>query len=123
YHELGHGVVSHLAPEGLGSRRLRPDAALTDAGGINEALADYLSAMITHDPELGNYVARYWPTYGSSAIRNAENSKVCPDNTIGQVHNDGEPLMAALWATRKRVGGKLDTAVLEMLMRLTGDAD
>lgn len=123
YHELGHGVVSHLAPEGLGGRRLRPEAALTDAGGINEALADYFSAMITQDPELGNYVARYWPTYGSSAIRNAENTKICPSNTIGQVHNDGEPFMAGLWASRKRIGGKLDLAVLEMLMRLSADAD
>ncbi|MEZ4452250.1 MAG: hypothetical protein R3B09_22480 [Nannocystaceae bacterium] len=123
YHELGHGVVSLLAPDGLGGRRLRPDASLTDAGGLNEALADYFSAMITHDPELGNYVARFWPTYGSSAIRNAENAKTCPDNTIGQVHNDGEPFMAALWAARKRIGGKVDYAVLEMLMRLSSDAD
>jgi MYXO-CTERM domain-containing protein len=55
-------------------------------------------------------------------VRTAENVKTCPRDTIGQVHNDGEPLMAALWATRLRVGAPLDTIVLEALSRLAGDA-
>jgi len=103
---------------------MRPDALLTDAGGINEAMADYFSVMLTNSPGLGDYVARYWDTYGKAAIRDAENTKRCPDDTIGQVHNDGEPFMAAMWAARKRVGGeKLDTIVFELLARLPRDAD
>ena len=123
YHELGHGMVSLLTPEGLGARTNRGDANLVDAGGLNEAIADYFSVMLTNDPELGDYVARFWPGYGA-AIRTAENQKTCPDDTVGQVHNDGEPFMAALWATRKRVGAdKLDTMVIEMLTRLPIDSD
>ncbi|MBL9104281.1 MAG: hypothetical protein JNL82_25270 [Myxococcales bacterium] len=123
YHELGHGMVSLLTPEGLGRRRERPDGLVADAGGINEAVADYFSVMVANDPELGDYVARFWPGYGSS-IRSAENKKSCPDDLVGQVHNDGEPLMAALWAARKRVGqDKLDPLVIEMLTRLPADAD
>lgn len=123
YHELGHGMVSLLTPEGLGRRRERPDGLLADAGGINEAAADYFSVMVANDPELGDYVARFWPGYGSS-IRSAENKKACPDDLVGQVHNDGEPLMGALWATRKRVGqDKLDPLVIETLIRLPADAD
>lgn len=123
YHELGHGMVSLLTPEGLGARTNRSDANLVDAGGINEAVADYFSVMLTDDPELGDYVARFWPGYGAS-IRTAENQRTCPDDTVGQVHNDGEPFMAALWATRKRVGAdKLDTMVIEMLTRLPIDSD
>ncbi|MCB9566589.1 MAG: M36 family metallopeptidase [Myxococcales bacterium] len=124
YHELGHGMVSHLTPAGLSQRRLRPDASLVDAGGLNEAFADYFSVMLTNDSELGDYVARFWASYGSGSIRSAENTKVCPGNTVGQVHNDGEPMMAALWATRKRVGkDKVDHAFLEMVMRLPNDSD
>jgi MYXO-CTERM domain-containing protein len=123
YHELGHGMVSLLTPDGLGARRNRHDGVLTDAGGINEAVADYFSVMLTNEPELGDYVARFWPGYGDS-IRSAENQKTCPDDTVGQVHNDGEPFMAALWATRKRVGGdKLDPLVIDLLPLLPIDAD
>ena len=123
YHELGHGMVSLLTPDGLGARTQRPDGLLADAGGLNEAVADYFSVMLANDPELGDYVARFWPGYGAS-IRSAENKKTCPDDIIGEVHADGEPWMAAMWATRKRVGQeKLDPLVIEMLTRLPADAD
>lgn len=123
YHELGHGMVSLLAPMGLGARKMRRDGMLADAGGINEALADYFSVMLANEPLLGDYVGRFWPGYGSS-IRNAENTKRCPDNTVGQVHNDGEPFMAAMWAARKRIGrDKVDPIVFELLPRLPSDAD
>ncbi len=124
YHELGHGMVSLLTPAGLGSRRMRPDGLLADAGGINEAMADYFSVMLTDSPALGDYVARYWDSYGKSEIRHAENTKRCPDDTIGQVHNDGEPFMAAMWAARKRIGAeKYDPIAFELLARLPRDAD
>lgn len=123
YHELGHGLVAHLSPDGLVDPKLRPDASLVDARGINEALADYFSVVLTDDPHLGDYVGRFWASNSRAAIRDAENNRVCPTNMIGQEHNDGEPFMAALWATRRRVGGELlDPLVLQMLMRLPPDA-
>jgi hypothetical protein len=79
YHELGHGMVSLLTPDGLGGRKERPDGLLADAGGLNEAVSDYFSVMLANDPELGDYVARFWPGYGAS-IRSAENKNVCPDD-------------------------------------------
>ncbi len=127
YHELGHGMVALLSPEGLFGRRLRPDASLVDAGGINEALADYFSVMLTDDPDLAEYVGRFWSSIGRPYIRDAENTRTCPGDMIGQVHNDGEPFMAALWATRKRLDddGKwvLDRIVIEALMRMPQDCD
>jgi hypothetical protein len=126
YHELGHGMVALLAPEGLNSRRLRADGTLTDAVGLNEALADYFSVMMTDDPHLAEYVGRFGSGGGGPFIRNAENGKTCPSDTVGQAHNDGEPFMAALWATRKRLAAEgkaaLDQAVLEALMVLPPDA-
>ncbi|MDC0674014.1 MYXO-CTERM sorting domain-containing protein [Nannocystis radixulma] len=123
YHELGHGMVSLLTPNGLGDRTLRPEGVLNDAGGLNEAIADYFSVILANEPLLGDYVARFWPGYGN-AIRNAENTKRCPDNIVGQVHNDGEPFMGAMWAARKRIGReKMDPVIFELLPRLPGDAD
>ena len=122
YHELGHGVVALVAPEGLNRARLRADASVVDAGGINEALADYFSAMITEDPNLGSYVGRFWSATSRPFVRSAENTKTCPRDTMGQVHNDGEPFMAALWSARLRIGGALDGIVLQALARMPGDA-
>ncbi|MEM7155317.1 MAG: M36 family metallopeptidase [Myxococcota bacterium] len=126
YHELGHGMVALLAPEGLSGRRLRSDGSLVDASGMNEALADYFSVMVTDDPHLADYVGRFWSATGRPFIRDAENDKTCPNDTVGQVHNDGEPFMAALWATRKRLDDDgvraLDRAVIEALMRMAPDS-
>ncbi len=122
YHELGHGVVALLTPEGLGARRLRDDGALVDSGAMNEAVADYMTYMMTDDPRVGEYVGRFWASNTRSEIRTGENTKRCPDDTLGQVHNDGEPFAAALWSTRVRVGPAMDELVLRMLPLLASDA-
>lgn len=122
YHELGHGVVALLTPEGLGGRRLRDDGVLADSGAMNEAIADYMTYMMTDDPRVAEYVGRFWASNTRSEIRSGENTKRCPDDTVGQVHNDGEPFAAALWSTRVRVGAVLDQVVLRMLPRLSNDA-
>lgn len=122
YHELGHGLVAQLSAEGLGGSRTRPDGVVVDATAINEAIADYVSVMFQGNPELAEYVGRFWVSQTSPYIRTATNGKRCPDDTIGQGHNDGEPLMAALWATRVVVGEALDPIVLGSLARLPNDA-
>jgi hypothetical protein len=121
YHELGHGVVSLLAPEGLNQAATRSDGVTPDANAINEALADYISAMITGDPVLAEYVGRFWTALDEPWIRNANNDLRCPDDVIGESHADGEPLMAALWATRVRTGEVLDMVVLRALTRMPPD--
>jgi len=123
YHELGHGIVQHLTPEGLRSYQLRHDGVLRDARALNEAIADYHTLMITDRPELAEYVGAYWPELGRAWIRNADNDLQCPRDMAGQEHNDSEPFTAALWAARKRVGGaKLDPVVLASLPLLAADA-
>ena len=122
YHELGHGLVAQLSAEGLGGSRTRPDGVVVDATAINEAIADYVSVMFQGDPQLAEYIGRFWVSQTSPYIRTATNGKRCPDDTIGQGHNDGEPLMAALWSTRVVVGESLDAVVLGSLARLPNDA-
>jgi MYXO-CTERM domain-containing protein len=123
YHELGHGIVAQLTPEGLRSPALRSDGVLVDARAINEAIADYHTLMITERPEMAEYVGFYWPQLDDGWIRNAENDQQCPRDMAGQEHNDGEPFTAALWAARRRIGGaKLDPVVIASLPLLAGDA-
>ena len=102
YHELGHGLVAMLTPEGLNGRYQRHDSSGVDAGAMNEGFADYFAFMITEDPRLAEYVGRFWTSAGSE-IRHGENTNRCPDNTVSQVHNDGEAFQAALWATRSKL--------------------
>jgi hypothetical protein len=127
YHELGHGMVALLTPDGLGEVRMRHDGTLGDASGLNESMADYFSIMLTDDPHLAEYVGRFGPGGGGPYIRNAENSYTCPDDVVGRSHDDGEPFTAALWATRKRLDAEgkavLDQVVLEVLMALAPDTD
>jgi hypothetical protein len=123
YHELGHGIVQHLTPEGLTSYKLREDGVLKDARALNEAIADYHTIMITNHPELAEYVGSYWTELDKGWIRNAENELRCPQDMAGQEHNDSEPFTAGLWAARTRIGGaKLDPVVLATLPLLAADA-
>jgi len=123
YHELGHGIVAGLTPEGLRLSTKRGDGLLRDARAINESLADYHTIMVTERPELAEYAGFFWPGLDRAWIRSADNQKSCPETMAGQEHNDGEPLTAALWATRYRVGGdKLDPVVLATLPLLAIDS-
>lgn len=122
YHELGHGTVAMLAPRGLNQTSLRKDGVTPDASAINESLADYISTMLTDDPELGEYVGRFWTAQDVPYIRSATNETRCPDDVIGESHADGEPLTAALWATRTHVGDVLDDVVLRALTRMPPDS-
>lgn len=123
YHELGHGIVAQLTPDGLRQYALRPEGVLMDARALNEAIADYHTLMVTERPEMAEYVGFYWPQLDDGWIRNAENDAQCPRDMAGQPHNDSAPFTAALWAARRRVGGaKLDPVVIASLSLLTGDA-
>ena len=123
YHELGHGIVQQLTPEGLRGWRLREDGVLRDARAINETIADYHSLILTDRPELAEYVGFYWPEIDRAWIRNADNDRMCPRDMAGQEHNDSEPVTAALWNARRRIGGdKLDPVVLASLPLLARDA-
>ncbi len=123
YHEMGHGIVAHVTVEGLGNRAKRPDGFVLDARALNEFFADYLSFSLTGDPELAEYVGRFWAANSRPYIRSAENQRVCPDNIANQEHNDSEPMTAALWATRRQADNPrgVDRLVIETLARIASD--
>ncbi len=120
YHEVAHAAIEQQLGGWLGAARERPDALLGDAGAINEALADFLSSAFARDPVVGEYVGAYW--LGSSGIRVNDNVYRCPEDLVGEVHVDSEPLAGALWDSYTQFGEVLVPIVLDMISMLAEDA-
>ena len=119
-HELAHGTIDARMGEGrvLGRTRRRADAVVDDAGAINEALADFVAAVVTGDPGHAEYVR----AYDGGTMRNAENELRCPQDLVGQIHFDSEPLTGALWEAYEEVGEELVEPVIDAVAMLPEDA-
>jgi hypothetical protein len=83
YHEVGHGVHHYILAGG------------TFAGDVSEGSADYVSATITGDPEVGPG-ARWNGGY----VREIGSDRVYPRDVVGEVHNDGLIWASFLWNLR-----------------------
>ncbi|PRP92621.1 hypothetical protein ENSA5_48020 [Enhygromyxa salina] len=122
FHEMGHSVIQHLAPDGLADRRFSPTGIVSEAGALHEGVADYLAMSLSGDPEVGEYIGRFGVSGSTPYIRTALHEKVCPDDLVGQWHSDGLIVSGALWAARARVGVVVDEILLQTLPRLPPDA-
>lgn len=122
YHEMGHSVVQQLAPDGLSERRLAPWGIVSEAGAINEGLADYFAMSVGGDPLVGEYVGRFEVASGTPWLRTGESTATCPNDLVGDWHGDGRVVSGALWAVRARLGVVVDELVLRTLPRLPPDA-
>ena len=84
YHEYGHGVHHYgLLAGGF-------------AGDLSEGTADYISASILDDPQVG--VGFF---SDSRFLRDISIDRIYPDNSNGQVHNDGRIWGSFLWNLRE----------------------
>lgn len=71
------------------------------AGGMNEAYADYFACSLTGDPRIGVWVAA---KKGAPHIRTMENTAHYPEDFTNQPHKDGMIFGGALWDLRKVLG-------------------
>ena len=85
YHEVGHGIHHYILAGG------------TFAGDISEGSADYVSATINNDAEVG---PNSWA--GGGYVREIETDKIYPDNISGEVHNDGLVWASFFWNLRSQ---------------------
>lgn len=84
YHEFGHGIHEYIVASG------------TVAGDIGEGSADFTAATILDNTVIGN--GAWGPgTY----FREIETDKFYPDDTTGEVHNDGLIWASFLWNLRE----------------------
>lgn len=90
FHEYGHGIHDHLAPNGI-------DQASSE---IQEGVADIFAHEITNDPNLGPY---FIPNQ-QAGIRNAEDVRTYPSGVQGnnaEVHESGKIWTNTFWLLRK----------------------
>lgn len=120
YHEFGHAMVD-LTAKLDGEWKLDEQGAVPSPGAMNEGIADTVSSWIAGDPNVGEYGSEEGGV-GESSIRNIENTRRCPDDLVGEVHQDSLYFSGALWAARRDafadpVSRKLfETAVVTALL-------
>jgi uncharacterized protein (TIGR03382 family) len=126
-HEFTHALV-HSFVTGLGSLGRDSFGTQAESGALNEGWSDYFSSSFVDDPAVGDYAARGLVS-GEIGLRNNANDRRCPDDIIGEVHQDSEPWAGALWSIRDehlRQGGDvdlLDRALLTALAQADDDED
>ncbi|WP_156338631.1 hypothetical protein [Chondromyces crocatus] len=106
-HEFGH-YVTHNAIDYNGSQiAFHPQYGLTPwSGSIDEGISDYFACSINGDKVLGE------ASLGSYARDLSDTSKRCPDDTVGEVHFDGEIIGSVSWSLHSA----FDAAVADQLV-------
>ena len=101
-HEFGHAVLFAASPLRIGEgpddaygRNIYPSA-------ISEGIADYLAAAWFEDSLVGDY-------FGG---RDVDVELVCPDDWVGESHQDGLILAGALWSLRGEIGPEMDEVLM-----------
>lgn len=89
YHEYTHNVVMRAyltVPQDTG-----------EIPAMHEGWADYFAASITNDPSIGEGVFE-------NPIRIISNTKMYPDDIVGEPHIDSLPFSGAMWDLRAKLG-------------------
>ncbi len=116
-HEMTHSVVAHSAID-LGVQQADQYGINRMPLGLHEGLADYFPASLNDSPVIGAYSLEMIQPGASRDLSN--NSKVCPDDMVGEEHMDGELIGALNWQVRVQLGAELaDEAIFTTLTRLT----
>ncbi len=129
FHEFMHAITTSLVNK-LNSLGLDQWGIHSEPGSLNEGWSDYFSAAFTNDANIGEYAAIRGGE-GEASLRNIDNQASCPNDVIGEIHNDSQVWSGALWAIREQVdkiqGEKgrteFDKAVLSALSRATTSED
>ena len=97
YHEFTHGVVD--ATLQLDAWVRDTQGAIDAPGAMNEGLADYFAAVISGDPDVGEYASKDIDP-SMNVIRTLANDDRCPENVGGEVHYDSTFWTGGLWSAR-----------------------
>lgn len=125
YHEFGHGVVFGTLNL-VQTAHLDKYGASHSNGGMNEGLADYFSAALGGDPDVGEYASKdidaSW-----TAIRSLTNPDKIPTAIGGEVHQDATLFSGALWDVRaalsKTDANNFDAAIIAGMESAPAPAD
>ncbi len=99
YHEYTHSVIGSVTSLGFFGA---DSYGVTYAPiALNEGSADLFSLILTGDPQLGSYAGS---GFGSSAIRDLEADRSCPEDLYGESHKDGEIWGSLGWNIIEAIG-------------------
>lgn len=98
-HEYTHGFVDRTSQlyGGLDSYGLNGIPL-----GLNEGVADFIPSHITNDEVIGRHLS---VAFGAGAVRNLNDYAKCPDNIVGESHEDGKVFASPTWLARKYLNG------------------
>jgi MYXO-CTERM domain-containing protein len=119
YHEFGHAVIDSTC--GLEAATIDNQGLDIGPGALNEGYADIFAMLMTGNPEMGEYAGEGLTPMGW--IRNLANDKRCPDDLIGQVHEDSQPWTGAAWTLYETYGVALAQPYFDAMASLTSQAD
>ncbi len=106
YHEYGHAINANFYQS--------QGATYMYNGALNEGYADIWALSLTKDPVLGKGTFSLSP--GQYIRRYDVESKVFPEDLVGEVHADGEIIAGAWWD----VGQHLDS--IDLMMEIFSEA-
>lgn len=101
FHEFMHAVTTSLVGK-LNAMGLNSWGIHSEPGSLNEGWSDYFAAAFTNRSTIGGYAA-IKDGFGEASLRNIKNNFRCPENIIGEIHNDGQVWAGALWEIREAV--------------------
>lgn len=101
FHEFLHAITTSLVNK-INSLGLDKWGIHSEPGSLNEAWADYFAAAFTEDAKIGEY-ASIKGGYGEVGLRDIDNNASCPNDVIGEIHNDGLIWSGALWEIRSHI--------------------
>ncbi|MBI5487213.1 MAG: M36 family metallopeptidase [Deltaproteobacteria bacterium] len=119
YHEFTHAVIDSTSA--LEAATVDDQGLDIGPGALNEGYADVFAMFMTGNPEMGEYGGAGLATGGM--IRNLENDKRCPDDMIGEVHEDSQPWASAAWELYDLYGDPIVQPYYDAMVSLTSQAD
>lgn len=109
YHEFGHALMNTVAPD-LGFGYFDEYGFDPTPGGMHEGYADLMTLWVTDDPAVGEHAGSGLGLGGP--IRDMDNTSACPDELVGETHEDALPITGAIYEARQTIignGGDRDT--------------
>ncbi|WP_437593054.1 MYXO-CTERM sorting domain-containing protein [Sorangium sp. So ce1000] len=118
-HEFTHYVSANAVGYNGGQFAVNEYGLSPWAGSIDEGIADYFACTVNGDSTLGE--ATLVP-FGMARDL-AKNTKTCPGDLVGEVHEDGELIGSLAWSLREKFGAEVgDRLVWGAVTLLTPNA-
>ncbi|WP_437818159.1 hypothetical protein [Sorangium sp. So ce1078] len=99
-HEFTHYVEANAIGFSDGQFGMDDHGFSPWAGSIGEGTADYFASTVNDDPSMGEASLVHIGTQRDLS----DDSKVCPDDLTGKIHDDGELIGSLAWSLREQLG-------------------